>query len=316
MTMKKPQADKPRSNPIGELGPQVFEGILELLEDGVYVVDRERRITYWSAAAERLTGFSAGEVVGSRCADGVLAHVDEWGTDLCVEGCPLHCSMETGEVGNAQVFLHHREGHRVPVTVRTMPLRDNEGEIVGAVEVFSDQTPQAAFSEREAELEKLVLLDELTRVGNRRAGLEALDRRLAEMERYGWSFGLLFVDLDHFKELNDRQGHLAGDEVLHMVAATIAHNVRAFDEVSRWGGEEFLVICPKIESDLLVSLAERLKALVATAAVIGEGRVLRSTISVGATLAQPGDTPESLVARADKLMYAAKANGRDQVVFG
>jgi diguanylate cyclase (GGDEF)-like protein/PAS domain S-box-containing protein len=301
---------------IGEIGPHVFEGILELLEDGVYVVDRDRRITYWSAGAERLTGFSAAEVIGCHCADTVLAHVDERGTNLCAGDCPLHCSIDTGEVGESLVFMHHRDGHRVPVMVRTMPLHDDQGEIIGAVEVFSDQTPQATFREREAELEKLVLLDELTRVGNRRAGLEALDRRLAEMERYGWSFGLLFIDLDRFKELNDRYGHAAGDEALHMVAATLAHNVRAFDEISRWGGEEFLVICPRIDAALLVSLAERLKALVATAAVVGEDRVLRSTISVGATLAQPGDTPESLVARADKLMYAAKASGRDRVVFG
>ena len=314
--MSKVQPDKQTLGSIGTIGPRVFDGILELLEDGVYVVDRERCITYWSAGAERLTGFTAAEVVGSRCADGVLAHVDERGTNLCLEGCPLHCSMDTGEPGEARVFLHHREGHRVPVTVHTMPLRDEEGAIIGAVEVFSDQTPQAAFREREAELEKLVLLDELTRVGNRRAGLEALDRRLAEMERYGWTFGLLFIDLDHFKQLNDHLGHGAGDEVLHMVAATIAHNVRAFDEVSRWGGEEFLVICPKIEPSLLGSLAERLKALVATAAIMDVDQVLRSTISVGATLAQPGDTPESLVARADKLMYRAKANGRNQVVFG
>ena len=314
--MSKMQPDSAALVSINEIASGIFEGILELVEDGVYVVDRERRVTFWSAGAEKLTGYSASEVVGSRCADGVLAHVDECGTNLCLEGCPVHCAMETGENGEAKVFMHHREGHRVPVSVRTLPLRDDQGGIIGAIEVFSDQTPQVAFKQREEELEQLVLLDELTRVGNRRAGLAALDRRLSELERYGWSFGLLFIDIDHFKELNDREGHAAGDEVLRMVAATIAHNVRAFDEVSRWGGEEFLVICPKIEPDLLVSLAERLRALVGTAVITDEERALRSTVSVGATLARPGDATESLVARADKLMYRAKANGRNQVVFG
>ena len=314
--MSKMQPDSAALGSINQLASGIFEGILELVEDGVYVVDRERRVTFWSAGAEKLTGYSASEVVGSRCADGVLAHVDEGGTNLCLEGCPIHCAMDTGQAGEAKVFMHHREGHRVPVSVRTLPLRDDQGGIVGAIEVFSDQTPQMAFKQREEELEQLVLLDELTRVGNRRAGLAAHDRRLSELERYGWSFGLLFIDVDHFKELNDREGHAAGDEVLRMVAATIAHNVRAFDEVSRWGGEEFLVICPKIEPELLVSLAERLRALAGTAVITDTERMLRSTVSVGATLARPGDTTESLVARADELMYRAKAAGRDTVQFG
>lgn len=314
--MRETRTGIPTLDSRGEIASGKLEGILELVEDGVYAVDRERRITFWSAGAERLTGYTAAEVIGSRCADGVLVHVDEYGASLCEEGCPLKCSMDTGETGEVRVFMHHREGHRVPVSVRTMPLRDDEGEIVGAVEVFSDQTPQVAFRQREAELERLVLLDELTRVGNRRAGLAALERRLAELKRHGWSFGLLFLDIDHFKELNDQLGHAAGDEVLRTVAATLTHNVRAFDEVVRWGGEEFLVICPQIDPALLAVLAERLNALVGTTTTMGEGGVLGSTVSVGATMARPDDTAESLVARADELMYRAKAGGRDQVAFG
>ena len=309
--MSSSRTGKPVLASVEGIASGVFQGILELVDDGVYVVDRDRRITFWSAGAERLTGYVAGEVVGSRCADGILAHVDECGTNLCLDGCPLHCSMETGEAGNAQVFMHHREGHRVPVSVHTLPLRDDAGTIIGAIEVFSDRTPQVAFKQREEELERLVMLDELTRVGNRRAGLATLDRRLSELERYGWPFGVLFIDVDHFKELNDREGHAAGDEVLHMVAATIAHNVRAFDEVSRWGGEEFLVVCPKIEPALLVSLAERLRALVATAAITGVDRSLRATVSVGATLAVPGAISRlALSRRGDWLALVAEDAAR------
>jgi diguanylate cyclase (GGDEF)-like protein/PAS domain S-box-containing protein len=302
--------------PIVAVGSRQLRAILDNLDDGVYVVDRDRSITFWSAGAERMTGFTADEVVGSRCADGILAHVDEGGINLCVEGCPLHCSMDTGTDGEAHVFLHHREGHRVPVKVHTMALRDDDGTIVGAVEVFCDQTAQRALEEREHELERLVMLDELTRVGNRRAGMVALDRRLAELTRYGLPFGLLYLDLDNFKELNDRLGHAAGDEALRMVAATLAHNVRSGDEVMRWGGEEFVVVCPGVDVRLLTSLAERLKVLVATSVIIDEHRTLKTTVSIGGTLALPDDDIPTLLARADALMYVSKAAGRDGVTIG
>lgn len=91
--------------------------VLDRMEDGVYLIDLDRRIRYWSQGAEQITGFSAEEVVGSSCADDVLCHVDEHGTHLCEEGCPLRAIMQDGQPRGAEVFLHHKAGHRVPVRV-------------------------------------------------------------------------------------------------------------------------------------------------------------------------------------------------------
>jgi diguanylate cyclase (GGDEF)-like protein/PAS domain S-box-containing protein len=293
-----------------------FKRILDDLHDGVYFLDRDRRITYWNRGAERITGYTAGEVVGSRCADDILMHVDAHGCSLCDSGCPAACSIDDGEPREADVFVRHREGHRVPVHVRVAPLLSDAGEIIGAAETFSDDSPRVAALERLRKLEDLVMVDPLTGVGNRRYAEAAIGARLAELRRYGWSCGLLFIDVDHFKEVNDEHGHTLGDRMLRLVAATLKANVRSFDEVARYGGEEFVVVCPNVDTGLLLEIGERLRALVENSGYPQRAQPLQVTISVGATLGTRDDTVESIVARADGLLYESKAGGRNLVRLG
>jgi diguanylate cyclase (GGDEF)-like protein/PAS domain S-box-containing protein len=293
-----------------------FKRILDDLHDGVYFLDLDRRITYWNGGAERITGYTADEVVGSRCADDILLHVDVHGRSLCDAGCPAACSIDDGERREADVFVHHREGHRVPVHVRVSPLRSDDGEVVGAVETFTDDSPQVAALERLRELEDLVMVDPLTGVGNRRYAEAALGARLEELRRYGWSCGLLFIDVDHFKEVNDEHGHALGDRMLRLVAATLKANVRSFDDVARYGGEEFVVVCPSVNAGLLFEIGERLRALVENSGYPRQAHPLQVTISVGATLGTCDDTVQSIVERADGLLYESKAGGRNLVRFG
>jgi PAS domain S-box-containing protein len=111
--------------------------LTELLEDGIYFVDRDRRITFWSDGAEKISGYSAGQAVGKHCYNNLLNHVDQDGRRLCVEGCPLSKVMIDGEPREMSVFLQDKDGNRTPVLVRAQPIRNNAGQVVGAVEVFS-----------------------------------------------------------------------------------------------------------------------------------------------------------------------------------
>lgn len=301
------------SLPFSAVGEDFYRSLLDNLSDGVYLVNRQRRIVYWNRGAERMTGYSAAEVVGRECAAGVLCHVDEDGHLLCpADTCPAEEVMRRVEVLERRVFLQHRDGHRVPVKTRIAPLRDGAGEVTGAVEIFSDDSAALAAAEHIRRLEEASLLDPLTGVGNRRfAGLE-LANQLAKLQRYGWQFGVIFLDVDHFKKINDTYGHATGDAVLSMVARTLAGAVRSFDVVCRWGGEEFLVVLSNLSAGDLLKRAEQLRRLVEQSALVRPA-VVAVTISLGATMARPDDTPESLVARADALMYAAKANGRNRV---
>lgn len=290
-----------------------FKDLIDNLSEGVYFLDRSRRITYWNRGAERLTGYPAAEVLGRRCADGLLQHMDAGGRLLCSDGCPMEATMRDGRERAAEVFLHHKDGHRVPITVRAVPIRGVGGETVGAVEVFNDISGQVLAAERIKELETLSLVDPLTGTGNRRYSEIQLDSRLAEHRRYGLPLGLLFVDVDRFKAVNDRYGHAAGDDVLRVVGKTFAGAVRGGDFLGRWGGEEFVVIVGGADAQRLPEAAQRLRALVARSSVPSVPG-LEVTVSIGVTEARAGDTAETLVARADALMYEAKKQGRNRVV--
>jgi diguanylate cyclase (GGDEF)-like protein/PAS domain S-box-containing protein len=292
----------------------LYQAILENISDGVYFCDRDRRISYWSPGAERITGYSAEQVRGHSCADGILMHVDEEGNSLCHGGCPLASTLSDGQTREAQVYLHHREGHRVPVLVRTSPIFGSDG-IEGAVEVFSDNSTLLAALKRVEELSVEMETDPLTGVGNRRSMELKLNACVTERRRLEASAGVLFADIDHFKNVNDTFGHETGDEVLKMVAETLKHNLRASDDLARWGGEEFLILLRRIDARELPAIGEKLRMLVANSYLDTDGVELRVTISLGGTLLRTSDTRQTLVARADRLLYKSKDAGRNRFTW-
>jgi len=289
-----------------------YKTLLDNLHDAVYFTDRDRRIQYWNIAAEQITGFESSEILGRCCADNILSHVDDQGKLLCLSDCPLVEAMDKGKPVEKEVFLHHKKGHRVPVLVRASPIRDDKGQVVGAVEAFSDNSSKLEALERLQELQKIAFVDPLTGVGTRRFGEDMLKSRLDESRRYGWTFGILGVDLDHFKEINDRYGHDAGDEALTLVARTLVANVRSFDFVARWGGDEFMVIVMNLSPENLFALAEKLRSLVAASSLPAATDV-QLTVSIGATFSRKSDNFRSLLKRADQLLYHSKAAGRNHV---
>ena len=293
----------------------LYREIVENMHDGIYFVDRERRITYWNKGAERITGYTAVEVVGSSCSNNILIHVDAMGRQLCKGSCPLIATMADGAPHETEVYLHHKQGHRLPVWVRTSPLPAADGSFVGAVEMFTEISSRQALQEQVEELKKLALVDALTGLPNRRHLEAQLHSRLEELRRSGVGFGLLFMDIDHFKQFNDRYGHDIGDQVLTIVANTLSLSVRPFDMVCRWGGEEFAGIFPHTDAATLEAIAERLRILVAHSRVSTGSGVLTVTVSIGGTVAEPDDSAASLVKRADTLMYASKTHGRNRVTI-
>lgn len=290
-----------------------YRSVLDLLTDGVYFVDRERVVTFWNKGAERISGYSAQEIVGKSCGDNYLRHVDDDGNQLCLQGCPLSATMKDGEVRENTVFMHHKFGHRIPIFVRCSAMLDDKGEIIGAVEVFADNSKNVSILQEMEKLRKEVLTDRLTGVGNRRYAdiiLERLDEALCE---HGVPYGVLFVDIDFFKRVNDSWGHHVGDLVLNMVAQTLSGGLRPLDAVCRWGGEEFVVLVSNVEDPELATLAERIRMLVEQSWVEHEGEIIRVTASFGGAVAGQKETPEAVIARADRQLYLSKNSGRNCV---
>jgi diguanylate cyclase (GGDEF)-like protein/PAS domain S-box-containing protein len=290
-----------------------YKRVLDNLYDAVYFTDLQRRITYWNRAAELLTGFSAQETVGSCCADNILMHVNEAGTCLCTGQCPLSCSMRDRRPRQMEIYLRHKDGHRIPVSVRSCPLVGKDGVVIGAVEIFNDNSRHKAAQEQVKDLSKLAFLDPVTQVANRRYSEQKFIQYLDQYERYGTSFAVLMVDLDEFKQINDTYGHSAGDAVLIAVAKTLSGCLRTSDLLGRWGGDEFIALMPGMTGAHLPEKAELCRALVERSDVpIQETRV-STTVSIGAAVVEPGDTVESLLKRADTRMYESKQAGRNRV---
>lgn len=291
-----------------------YKNILDHIGDGVYFVDLDRRITYWSKGAELISGFSAAEVTGSCCSGNILVHVDDKGACLCTDTCPLLQSTRSGIVSRLNIYLHHKDGRRMPVTVKASPIRDANGAIIGAVEIFSNTSSLVSDSAYLEELRMAALIDSLTEIGNRRYLEMKLKTSSEELQRYGITFGVIMGDIDFFKRVNDTYGHLAGDSVLKMVAGTLSANVRTCDLVGRWGGEEFMIIVTHVDTHVLGSLAEKLRMLVERSFMSVAGEDIRVTISLGAVLAMPGESTDAVIKRADSLLYRAKESGRNRVV--
>ena len=294
-----------------------IKDLLSRLNDGVYVVDRDRMIRFWNTGAEKLSGYSEQQMMGSHCFDNLLVHVDKSGTNLCQSSCPLSQTMEDGKVRESSIFLHHRSGYRVPVSVKTLPIRNDKGVITGAIEIFSDVTHVTEIRAQRDECQRLAMMDPLTELGNRRFAEENLRAVVNMFIRYEMLFGVLFLDIDHFKNVNDNFGHFVGDQVLKMVAQTLQKNMRSYDVISRWGGEEFVGIIKNIDQDQLAMVANKLRALVEKSHLPFESADspnLSVTVSIGGTLVRKGDRPEDVVVRADQQMYRAKESGRNKTI--
>jgi len=291
-----------------------YRDLLDHLSDGVYFTDTERRITYWNKAAERLTGYTREEVLGRSCRDNLLMHVDEHGRQLCLAGCPLSQAMEERRPREQEVFLRTKEGHRLPVLVKAAPIIGAGGEVTGAVEIFSSNSARIQILERLAEMERDALIDTLTGIPNRRHMEMHLRSRLEEFRRHGWIFGILFIDVDQFKSINDRYGHGIGDKVLRMVGQTLNASSRYFDYVGRWGGEEFMAVIVNVTADRLAEIAERFRVLVERSALPrnDQGDMVSVTISLGGAEVRQEDTVESIIERADRMLYRAKQSGRNR----
>ena len=261
-----------------------------------------------------MTGYTGRDVVGENCSAGLLRHVDENGRAMCgTRDCPVARVIADGRVFEQEVFVHHRDGHRVSVNLRAMPMRGADGRVTGVAQVFTDNSPRVAVLQRVKELEKMAMADPVTGLGNRRFMEVNIQSRLAAMQRYGWSFALLFMDIDRFKGVNDMHGREVGDHVLLMVAKTLLNSLRPFDTVGRWGGEEFVAVLLNVSEDQLHAVADRYRALIEQSGFTTGTGSLRVTVSIGATLARPGDTSETILDRADELLRRSKAAGRNCV---
>ena len=192
------------------------------------------------------------------------------------------------------------------------PVRNDNGTIIGCVEVFQDATSSVVVENAYRQVREAADRDPLTGLANRRFLDRELERHLRERERSQQPFSVIMADLDHFKEINDTFGHMVGDQVLVKFAACLQNQCRPVNLVARFGGEEFVVLLPHEKVETAAHVAERLRQSIVMAAGDDLGQ-RRLTASFGVAQAASGDSVPGLLQRADAALYRAKSLGRDRV---
>ncbi|SHH96744.1 sensor domain-containing diguanylate cyclase [Clostridium grantii] len=289
---------------------------LENINEGIYFVDNERKITFWNKGAERISGFSAKEVLGKYCMDNILNHIDDKGNKLCSNGCPLHKTIIEGSRKSRLIYLHHKEGHRVSVNVSTTPLY-LEGKIIGATEVFTDNINNEISIKEIDKLKAVAMFDNLTSLKNKKYLETAMKTKISEYKHFNTSFGVVLLNIDNFRVLNENVEQCISDQVLQMVSNSIKASTRGNDLVGRWSGDEFIVILPSINNiNTLKDLAERMRIIVKNSSLRNKENNMGVTCSIGATLIKEKDTIEDITKRVVTLMTQSKLNGKNKVTIG
>jgi diguanylate cyclase len=170
-----------------------------------------------------------------------------------------------------------------------------------------------ALKEANRRIEELAELDDLTGSFNRRVIMRFLDEEIARAHRTKTACSIALIDLDWFKRINDTYGHPTGDEVLRTFAITVFANIRSIDRFGRYGGEEFLLVLPDTPDDVAMRLLERLREIVSELDWSAFSSGMRVTVSAGVATLKPDETPDILLARADRALYRAKAQGRNRI---
>ncbi len=297
------------------LKEEYYKNLLDNLYHGIACFDTDRKVIFWNKSAERLTGYAKKKVLGKLACEEVLVYLDKRGMRKKEDSCPIELTMADGKSRQTEFFFKHNNGQYISASANILPIKDPQGRIHGVVQVFSDNTPEIAVQKAIEKLEKQAMIDPLTGLANRRYIDKILDNKINEAQRYGIKFGLLFIDIDHFKAVNDKYGHDVGDKVLQMAANTMSSVIRTSDILGRWGGEEFVAVVLNVEEEKLLGVAEKLRISMEKARMENKGTQIKVTISIGATMSNPQnkDTKEKLLKRADDLMYTSKIKGRNQV---
>ena len=296
------------------------------------VIDAEHRITHWNRACEVTTGTLAKDVIGTRdqwkafyassrpiMADLVLDAASEREVDRLYHGRYRPSRMIPGGY-EAEDFFPHFGEHGRWLYFTAAPLRNADGEVIGAIETLQDVTErrraEEALRESEERYRNLSQTDSLTGLYNSRYLHERLPAEIERAERYGRPLSLLVLDCDNFKSINDCYGHLEGDKVLISLAEIIGQCLRRTDSAFRYGGEEFVVLLPEAGEQASVALANRLREMFANQKVLSAaGEEIRCTVSIGVSRHVPGDSENSLIRRADEACYGAKGRGKNCVVL-
>jgi PAS domain S-box-containing protein/diguanylate cyclase (GGDEF)-like protein len=281
--------------------PNIFRAVLDCLPTGVYLVGSDGKILFWNDGAERITGYLRHDVIGRSCRENILAQCNQQHCGLCGSVCPLTGTTHERKASHALMFFLHKQGHRVPVQVRSVSIRSEKGTLVGIAESFDDQSLPSDRGNREHNLAAHGCLDAITGVMNQALIRSYLREHLAFFTEYDLTFGILSIRIKDFEPFRTSHGREAADDMLHVVAETMKQALGMTGFLGRWREDQFLVIVPNCSANELKHAGDNLESSINSLEMRWWGDVLTVNIVLGRAMVQAGDTQEILLQRAEPL---------------
>jgi PAS domain S-box-containing protein len=217
--------------------PEVWRGILESIPTGLCVLDSQKNIVLWSDGAERITGHLRHEVVGRSCVSEPILHCDQPGWEYCSEECPLAQAIKTAHRVEANGLLHHKAGYEIPVCTRAVPVYNEHGSIIGAVETF-EENKEANHPERREHLSQSES-DPVTAVAGRGTTESHLARAFANFRECQIRFAVLLLRIEQLSHFRARFGTEAASSFLRLVARTLEGALWTAEVIGRWSEDQF-----------------------------------------------------------------------------
>jgi diguanylate cyclase (GGDEF)-like protein/PAS domain S-box-containing protein len=285
---------------------------LNSIGDAVLSTDGNWCITFLNPVAEKLIGWTYAEAAGRHLTE-VFQVIDATTRERIVPSMELEVEKGRTTILPPNCVLVRRDGHESPIQDSAAPIHDRGGQVAGMVVVFHDVSEVQAMAQR---MTHLAEHDILTSLPNRALFYDRLEQGIDLAHRHSRRLAVLFIDLDHFKHINDSLGHLIGDQLLKAVALRITPFVRSSDTVSRQGGDEFIVLLSEVaHSDDAALVADKIRLAVLEPYTIAN-HFLHLTASIGVSVyPDDGADPETLIRCADTAMYHAKEKGRNNSQF-
>lgn len=286
-----------------------YRTIFEDAKDMIYIADLSGRVEDISPSCKEIFGYTRDEVIRNEINLNEIASKED-------RSMFSSLMTEFNSVEDFEFDLPHKDGYKVRVAMNASTRVDTNGKITGILGTVRDITDKLQAREQRLRAERaetIASTDALTSAYTRRYLTEVTEREMARSSRNSTPLTLVIQDIDHFKQINDNHGHLAGDKVLVQLSQICRDNIRSTDVFSRYGGEEFIILMPETGLESGQQKTEVLRELISAKPLIEfNDREISVSFSAGVAEWEPGESLESLIARADKALYKAKKSGRNQ----
>jgi diguanylate cyclase (GGDEF)-like protein/PAS domain S-box-containing protein len=299
-----------RIHPMPDLNdPEIFQTVLDKLQTGVYIVDRNRRIRFWNEGAEQITGYLRQDVVGRFLRDHLLTTGDNLKDLDSDPDDPINLVFRDGKASILDVSILHKNGYRVPIVLRTNPIRNSRGAVVGAAESFEKNRSASDWTRRQAAQADFSCLDAITGVAARSFMETQLRDNLTTFAEHNIPFGILLVQIDHLDQFRSSRGSGVVPTILRVIAQSVENCVRPTDVVGCWGENQFIAILRECKESEVAMVGERVRRMISRSEIEWWGDKFSVTSPVGGAGCRAGDKPEELIARADASLQESIGKG-------